>query len=404
MQRSLREGQGVGHRLVGGPLFSYGFRPFFLGAAVWAILSLALWLGSLAGWWGLAPGYGALAWHAHAMLFGYGSAVVAGFLLTAVPNWTGSLPVAGWRLMLLFAFWCLARVAFLVMGPLGPLLAVVIDSLFLPCLLLVMAREIVAGRNWRNLKPLALVGLLAAADIAFHAEVLIAGAPDIAIRVGVAALIGLIILIGGRIVPSFTHSWLSRMRSSRLPAPFGRVDEVALAISGAALLVWIARPGGVETGLLFLAATVAQAIRLFRWRGLDAWREPLVLVLHLGYAFIPLGFLLGAVSILLPGSIAGTAALHAWTVGAIGLMTLGVMTRATRGHTGRDLTAPISTIAIYGARILAALLRVAAGFLPGVQVILLEAAGAAWIAAFGLFLIEYAPMLIGPRLPRGSVA
>jgi uncharacterized protein involved in response to NO len=404
MQRSLRQDRGAARRPVGGPLFSYGFRPFFLGAALWAILSMSLWLGSLAGLWELAPGYGALAWHAHEMLFGYGAAVVAGFLLTAVPNWTGSLPVAGWRLMLLFALWCLARAAFLVIGPVGPLRAVVIDSLFLPCLLLVMAREIVAGRNWRNLKPLALVGLLAAADIAFNAEVLIAGAPDIAIRVGVAALIGLIMLIGGRIVPSFTHSWLSRMSSSRLPVPFGRVDKVALIISGVALLLWIARPSGVETALFFLAASVAQATRLFRWRGMEAWGEALVLVLHLGYAFIPLGFLLGAVSILFPGSIAGTAALHAWTVGAIGLMTLGVMTRATRGHTGRDLTAPISTIAIYGAVILAALLRVAAGFLPGVQAILLEAAGAAWIAAFGIFLLEYAPMLIGPRLERGPAA
>ena len=241
MQRSAREAGEAGHKPKSAaiPLFSYGFRPFFLGAAIWAILSVVLWLGALAGLWQLAPGYGALAWHGHEMMFGYASAVVAGFLLTAVPNWTGSLPVAGWRLMLLFAFWCLGRVAFLATGTAGPLPAVVIDSLFLPCLLLVMAREIVAGRNWRNLKPLALVGLLAAADIAYHAEVLIAGAPDVAIRVGVAALIALIMLIGGRIIPSFTHSWLTRMRSEHLPASFGRVDKLALIISGVALLLWI---------------------------------------------------------------------------------------------------------------------------------------------------------------------
>jgi uncharacterized protein involved in response to NO len=139
MQRSAREAREAGRvpKGVVSPLFSYGFRPFFLGAAIWAILSLALWLGSLAGLWQLAPGYGALAWHGHEMIFGYASAVVAGFLLTAVPNWTGRLPVAGWRLILLFAFWCLGRVAFLVMGTAGPLPAEVIDSLFLPCLLLV---------------------------------------------------------------------------------------------------------------------------------------------------------------------------------------------------------------------------------------------------------------------------
>jgi uncharacterized protein involved in response to NO len=403
MQRSAREAVEAGHmpKSAAIPLFSYGFRPFFLGAAIWAILSVALWLGALAGLWQLAPGYGALAWHGHEMIFGYASAVVAGFLLTAVPNWTGRLPVAGWRLMLLFAFWCLGRVAFLATGTAGPLPAVVIDSLFLPCLLLVMAREIVVGRNWHNLKPLALVGLLAATDIGYHAEVLIAGAPGVAIRVGVGALIALIILIGGRIIPSFTHSWLTRMRSEHLPASFGRVDKLALIISGVALLLWIVMPAATATGVLFVMAAIVQGVRLWRWAGVHARREPLVLVLHLGYAFVPLGFLLGAIAIFLPDALAGTAALHAWTVGAVGLMTLAVMTRATRGHTGRDLTASKLTVAIYAAITTATLLRIAAGVFPLVAMGLLEAAGFAWIAAFAMFLVEYGPMLLGPRLERG---
>jgi uncharacterized protein involved in response to NO len=153
------------------PLFNYGFRPFFLGAAIWAIFALVILMGSLAGLWELAPGYGALPWHGHEMVFGYASGVVAGFLLTAVPNWTGRLPVVGWRLALLFALWCLGRLAFLAIGITGAVPAVVIDSAFLPCLVVVMAREIVVGRNWRNLKPLIVIGVLAAADIAFHAEV-----------------------------------------------------------------------------------------------------------------------------------------------------------------------------------------------------------------------------------------
>jgi uncharacterized protein involved in response to NO len=387
-------------RYAGIPLLSYGFRPFFLGAALWAVLAMLLWIGSLAGSWQLAPGYGALAWHAHEMLFGYASAVVAGFLLTAVPNWTGRLPVTGWRLALLFSLWCLARIAFVATGATGVLPAVLIDSAFLPCLLVVMAREIVAGRNWRNLAPLILVGLLGAANIGFHAEVLIAGAPDVSMRVGVGALIGLIMLVGGRITPSFTHSWLLRTGSPHLPAPFGRVDKVTLIISGVALALWIAAPAMLATGILFLAAAAAQAGRLWRWGGIHARREPLVLILHLGYAFVPLGFLLGAVSILLPGSLAGTASLHAWTVGAVGLMTLGVMTRATRGHTGHDLAASPITVAIYGAMIAAALLRIGAGALPQAYLVLLEAAGAAWIAAFAMFLLEYAPMLLGPRVER----
>jgi len=408
MQRSLREERGAGQgrapgsALFSGALFSYGFRPFFLGAALWAILALALWLGALAGLWELAPGYGALAWHAHEMLFGYGSAVVAGFLLTAVPNWTGRLPVAGWRLLLLFLLWCAARLAFLATGVAGPLPAVVIDSLFLPCLLFVMAREIVVGRNWRNLRPLVLVALLAAADIGFHAEVLSTGTASAASRVGIAALIGLIMLIGGRIVPSFTHTWLLRMGSARLPVTFSRFDLASLIVSGVALLLWVVRPQAAETGVLFLIAAAVQFVRLWRWAGLHAWREPLVLILHLGYAFVPLGFLLGALSILDPGSMPGTAPLHAWTVGAVGLMTLAVMTRATRGHTGRDLHASAATLAIYGAMILAALLRISAGIVPDAFGVMLEAAGVAWMLAFGIFLFEYGPMLLGPRQKRGA--
>ena len=403
MQRSLRENQGAGHgRLpMGLPLFSYGFRPFFLGAGVWAMLSLALWLGALAGVWELAPGYGALAWHAHEMLFGYGSAVVAGFLLTAVPNWTGRLPVAGWRLLLLFLLWCAARVAFLVTGATGSLPAVAIDSLFLPCLLFVLGREIVVARNWRNLRPLGLVALLAAADIGFHAEVLSTGTASAASRVGIAALIGLIMLIGGRIVPSFTHTWLLRMRSEHLPVSFGRFDLATLFVSGVALVIWIIGPETDATGVSFVIAAILQAVRLWRWAGPYAWREPLVLVLHIGYAFVPLGFLLGGIAVFEPDALAGTAAMHAWTVGAIGVMTIAVMTRATRGHTGRELTASPLTIITYTTIAVASVLRIAAGAVPQTYVGLIELAGFAWIAAFGLFLIEYAPMLLRARLERG---
>ncbi len=383
-------------------LFSYGFRPFFLGAAIWAIVALALWIGSLQGHVQLAPSYGALPWHGHEMLFGYASGVVAGFLLTAVPNWTGRLPIAGVRLMALFALWCFGRIALLATSVIGPLVAVVIDSLFLPCLLLVMGREIVVGQNWRNLMPLVLIGLLAIANIVFHAEVLTAGAPDYGLRAGAAALVTLIVLIGGRITPSFTHNWLFRAGSPVLPAPFGLFDKLALVTTGAALLAWIAFPATMVTALLFLVAGVMLGLRLWRWRGTSTWREPLVLVLHLGYAFVPLGFLLGAMHTLLPGSLTGTAALHAWTIGAVGLMTLGVMSRATRGHTGHALTASPMTVAIYGAMMAAALLRIAAGFFPQVYMVLLELAGTAWITAFALFLVEYAPMLLEPRLERGS--
>jgi uncharacterized protein involved in response to NO len=383
-------------------LFSYGFRPFFLGAAIWAIVAVALWIGALQGHLDLAPSYGALLWHGHEMLFGYGSAVVAGFLLTAVPNWTGRLPVAGRRLMVLFSVWCLGRVALLLTGVIGPLVPVVIDSFFLPCLLVVIGREIVVGQNWRNLAPLVLIGLFAAANIAFHAEVLTSGAPDFGLRTGAAALIALIVMIGGRILPSFTHSWLSRAGSRVLPVPFGLFDKLALLVTGFALVAWIAFPTHTITALLFLIAAAVLCLRLWRWKGAYTWPEPLVLILHVGYAFVPLGFLLGAISIFQPGALMGTAALHAWTIGAVGTMTLAVMTRATRGHTGHDLSASKLTVVIYAAIVAAALLRIGVGFFPDFYMVLIEIAGGAWIAAFILFLVEYSPMLLSPRIERGG--
>jgi uncharacterized protein involved in response to NO len=199
------------------------------------------------------------------MLFGYGSAVVAGFLLTAVPNWTGRLPVAGARLVALFALWCLGRIALLATGAIGPLAAVIIDGLFLPFLLIVMGREIVVGKNWRNLMPLVLIGIFAVANIAFHAEVLGMGVPDYGLRAGVAALVALIVLFGGRITPSFTHNWLFRAGSPVLPAPFGLFDKLTLLVTAVALAAWIAFPITMITALLFFFAAAVLSVRLWRW-------------------------------------------------------------------------------------------------------------------------------------------
>ncbi len=415
MQHSLERGAGGGRRRAAAeapfPLLANGFRPFFLGAGVFAVLAMVLWIGSLSGQWPLAEGYGPLAWHAHEMIFGYAAAVVAGFLLTAVPNWTGRLPVAGWRLLFLFLLWCAARVAFLVTGVTGPWPAVVLDSLFLPCLFLVVAREVVVGRNWRNLKPLVLVALLAAANIGFHAEVLStvgAGSAGIASRVAVAVIVALIMLIGGRIVPSFTRTYLSRQRAhlvgqraAHLPVPFNRFDMASLVVSAVALVFWVAAPQLDATGVLFLLAALFQFARISRWAGLYAWREALVLVLHIGYVFVPLGFLLGGIAILVPGVLAGTAPMHAWTVGAIGVMTLAVMTRASLGHTGRALEASTVTVSVYVAVVASAVLRIVAGTVANGAFGLIELAGLVWIVGFALFVALYAPILVRARLGRG---
>jgi uncharacterized protein involved in response to NO len=192
-----------------------------------------------------------------------------------------------------------------------------------------------------------------------------------------------------------------RMGSERLPVSFDRFDVVALLFSAVALTLWVVMPETEGTGVFFLSAALLQFVRLWRWAGVYAWREPLVLILHIGYAFVPLGFLLGATSIFVPHTFVGTEPLHVWTVGAIGLMTLAVMTRATRGHTGRALTASTLTILTYAAIIAAATLRISAGALPQVYGVLLQLAGIAWIVAFGLFVVEYAPMLLRRRMEHG---
>lgn len=385
-----------GSTLARTPILSYGFRPFFLGAAVWAALAMILWLGVLFAGWSFTEDYGVVAWHAHELVIGYTSAVIAGFLLTAIPNWTGRLPVRGGPLLCLFLLWLAGRAAFLVVGRIGPLATMTVDSTFLLALAFVVLREIVSGRNWRNLKTVVLISLLAAANIGFHVETYLIGAPDYAIRAAIGAIIGLIMLVGGRIVPSFTRNWLARRRGARLPVPFNRFDTGSTLVSGAALVAWILVPMSDFTAYALAGGGVAQAVRMYRWAGLATWREPMVLVLHVGYAFIPLGFVLLGVATLWPQTIIPSAATHAWTTGAIGIMTLAVMTRASLGHTGYPPVANLSTCAIYVAITIAALARMAVFVAPGINSAFLSLAATAWIAAFAGFVLAFGPKLLRP--------
>jgi uncharacterized protein involved in response to NO len=379
---------------AGPALFSYGFRPFFLGGAAWAAFGMLVWLPQFFGELTLPTRFGPLDWHIHEMLYGYVAATVAGFLLTAIPNWTGRLPISGGPLAALAALWLAGRVAVIFSMHIGAGLAALIDVAFLATLAGVAAREIVAGQNWRNLRILLMLGVLILGNIVFHAEVLFYGAANYAIRIGIAAVIGLIMLIGGRIVPSFTTNWLARQNPGRMPIPFARFDVVSMAVSGISLLAWIAAPAHLVTGLLLLMAGVLQLARLSRWAGERTLADRLVLVLHLGYAFVPLGFLLSGASALW-ASVPPSAGIHAWTAGAAGLMTLAVMTRASLGHTGQPLTAFLATQAIYACALLAAVMRIAAAFVP--SNVLLHGAALGWIAAFAGFLVAYGPSLIRRR-------
>ena len=376
---------------AGPALFAYGFRPFFLAAGLWAAFGILLWLPQFLGLVTVPTVFSALDWHIHEMLYGYVAASIAGFLLTAIPNWTGRLPVSGWPLAGLAALWLAGRVAILFSADIGGVLAAAIDVSFLVTLAAVAAREIIAGKNWRNLRVLIVLGVLAAGNIVFHVEVLTKGAADYGIRIALGAVVGLIMLIGGRIVPSFTNNWLARNNPGRKPVPFSRFDMAAIAGSVAALVAWIAAPFSAVRGVLLLVAGALQVVRLARWAGDRTVRDRLVLILHVAYAFIPLGFLLSGAAILWP-QVPASAGIHAWTAGAVGLMTLAVMTRATLGHTGNALHAGPVTQTIYALVFLAAVLRIVAAFTGSLA--LLDYAGGAWIIGFATFAVVYGRLLV----------
>jgi uncharacterized protein involved in response to NO len=390
----------------GPAILSYGFRPFFLFAAVQAALAIVLWVPWFLGLMAVPSLLPPVAWHAHSLLFGYVPAVIAGFLLTAVPNWTGRLPVVGWPLAGLFSLWVAGRIATLVSAHLGLWTTAMVDLSFLCVLTAVVTREIASARNWRNLKVLVVLLLLLLAQSLFHWEVHRFGRPEVSDRLAIGAILTLIALIGGRIVPSFTTNWIKRLNPGQLPQPPSPFDNVVVAVGIIALAFWIvsarmAIPEWLSGGLLLLGGLLHLA-RQARWAPHRTMREPLVTILHVGYLFVGLGFLLMGLAELSHGRIATSAGIHAWTTGAIGTMTLAVMTRASLGHAGHPLTAGPMTIFIYAGIVAASVLRIASALVPELTLVLIPAAGIAWIAAFLGFAGVYGPMLVSPR--AGSAA
>lgn len=384
-------------RAYSGPaFFSGGFRPFFLFGALYAALIGALWLPLYDGELSLPTRFSPLDWHTHEMLFGMLPAVIAGFLLTAIPNWTGRLPIQGMRLGVLFGAWIAGRIAVTFSAFLPVWGVALIDLLFLALLVAAAAREIIAGKNWRNLRVLGPLGVFLLANLTFHAEAARFGAADFGKRLGVAAVLTLIMLIGGRIIPSFTHNWLARQQPGRMPVPFGRLDAVAMAVAVAALLFWVAMPMNLLTAVLLLAAGLLHAMRLSRWAGERTFSDRLVLILHAAYAFVPVGFMLAGFAALSP-QFSQSAGVHAWTVGAIGGMTLAVMSRATLGHSGRALQASLSLQLIYALIMIAALSRIAAALWPNAGFALLHVTAGAWFVAYLSFAIMIAPMVLVAR-------
>lgn len=393
------------YRAHSGPIIlSAGFRPFFLVSSVWAALAVPLWLCAYAEGLIVPTQLAPSVWHAHEMIFGFAAATVAGFLLTAIPNWTGRMPLQGGSLAVLVFLWAIGRIAILLSAIIGPAAATAADLSFPAAFLAVVAREIVAGRNWRNLPILGALSLLLVGNFLVHLDALgVANTSQLGDRIGLVTLFLLISLVGGRIIPSFTRNWLAKMRPSvPPPMPESRFDYAALAVTAVALLGWAAAPDAPVTSWAVMIAGIAAAARLSRWRGRHTGGEPLLLILHIGYGWLAFGLLLLGINGLTDG-LPATGALHALTVGAIGTMTLAVMTRATLGHTGRPLVAGSATKLIYVLITVAAVVRVLVPLAGSQTAAALWLAGAAWSGAFGLFALLYGAALVRPPI-QGELA
>ena len=275
----------------GTPVFlTQGFRPFFLAAGLWAAAALTLWIVMLATGTALPSRFDPLSWHIHEMLFGFVMAAVAGFLLTAIPNWTKRLPIRGFPLALLAGLWLLGRIACLISALVPAWLAVAADLAFPAVLAIVVAREIITSRNWRNLPIVASVTVLGIANLLMHLEADgVAVPPGLGWRLGLAAVIVLISVMAGRIVPSFTRNWLAKRQIVNLPAAPGAIDRAALGVLHVGLFTWVFLPEFQPVGVILLLGAALNLWRLLRWCGAATAAEPLLLVLHVGYGWLVLG-------------------------------------------------------------------------------------------------------------------
>lgn len=385
---------------------SYGFRPFFLLAAAWAVAALAIVLAALAfgAWPADAPPLGR--WHGHEMLFGFVAAAIAGFLLTAVPTWTGTPPVRGAPLAALAALWLAGRAVMLPWLGLANSGWPLVGAAFFPALALAVGMPLLRTRNYRNFQFVLFLLLLTLADVLFVlGQAGWLDAPPIdPLRLVVNLFTLMIAVVGGRIVPPFTRNALLMRGVKVAVTPLPWLDRAAIAAVVAVLVGDLALADGVTTGWLAAVAAALHAARLCRWHGHRTFSMPIVAILHFGYAWLPIAFALKAVWLL------GAAPwavnwLHAFTAGAFGTMVLAVMTRVALGHTGRPLVVPKAITIAYALVIAGAALRIAAPIaLPAYYIELMAAALAAWASAFAIFLAVYVPILVAPRPDAPAVS
>lgn len=376
------------------PLLRLAFRPFFLLGALFSMVSVALWSAAFVGLLQVDVYGGALWWHMHEMLFGFVSAIVVGFLLTAVQTWTGVPGIKGRGLLLLLLLWLSGRVAFFV--PLPEMIIAAVDIAFLPVAALVLGRSVLKVKQWRNSIFIPILLAMAAANVVLHYA---AQQSEFALQAEagrfVVMLVALLMTVmGGRVIPMFTASGTRTERVQALP-----LLEKA-AIGSTALAVVVSAPGfdppTVVAAAIFLAAALCQAVRVFRWRFSVTVKTPLVWSLHLSYWCIPLGLLLEGMS-LLQAPVSHSQAVHTLGVGGMGLMILAMISRVSLGHTGRPLAVNAGMSIAFMSLFLAFLARVFGIYLGLVYSSVIIFAVCLWLWAYGSFLLAYWPILSRPR-------
>lgn len=382
-----------------GPVFfAAGFRPFFLFTGLQALLSLPLWLAVYVGGVDLNLPFAAALWHGHEMVFGFAGAAIAGFLLTAVPNWTNSHHVGGRPLMVLFALWLAGRLAFTLAGILPAFMVAVLDLSFLPYLAWLVGKPLVQAGKMRNIAFLPVLGVFFLANATVHLlTVTQAGDPMVGVYLGLTMVLVLIAIVGGRIVPSFTQNWLRMQGQAVEVTPITWIEKGgAVGSLVVAMIAAIFLPGSLVSGLALLAAAAIHGLRLGRWHGHKTLTNPLLWVLHLGYLWLVVGLVLLALPSFLP-TLTATAALHALTAGCVATMIMAVMTRASLGHSGRPLQVSKAVAVAYGLLALGTLLRVVAPVAGDAQMGLTHAGGTVWSLAWLIFVVVYLPVLTKPR-------
>lgn len=380
-------------------LFALGFRPFFLFSGLFAILAIALWVPTFAGWLPLNSYYGQIGWHSHEMIFGYTAAVIAGFLLTSVRNWTEMATAQGWNLAGLTLLWCLGRVLPFFPSALPPAVIALVDLSFLPALAVGVGVPLVRRGERRNLLFLPLIAAFWLANLLVHLTLLgvVVNLAHQAILLGLDLVVLLIVIMGGRVIPFFTERALQGSRIKRWSVIEWLALMSVIAFALAEFLFSDPRVAGLCAGV----AAITSGIRLAGWYDHRLWRVPLLWVLHLGYGWIVVGFLLKAGSA--AGLIPPQFTLHAFSLGGIGVLTLGMMARVSLGHTARPLKVGTGMAMAFAAVNLAAVIR---GLLPilypqwFIELVILS--GLLWLAAFVIFTVVYAPILVQPRLDGRS--